>query len=1008
MSSVRSVVLVLTCLFVAPAAALAQGSITGTVKDTSGAVLPGATVEAASPALIEKTRSAVTDSAGQYQILDLRPGVYTITFSLAGFSTVKREGIELTGSFVATVNGELKVGDVAETITVTGESPIVDLQTVTRQRVFGHDIADVIPTGRSQFNLAVLIPGVSTTGGQDVGGSLGTETNQLTVHGSKGNSQRITQNGISLGTLIADASMAGAVPNTAALQELTVDTSAVSADLAEGGVRVNIIPREGGNTFRGTLFASFANASMQNANPSAEITRRTTPGALTPVGNLLKRSYDVNPGFGGPILKDRLWFFASARVNVADNYAPGGIQFNANEGNPAVWNYVPDTTRGRPSNPGTWHDGTLRLTWQITPRNKLAASLDYQTRCTCPNGINATTAPEAGNWRKFPLQRSLQIDWTSPVSKNMMLEVSGIHRIERWGFFPLPNVDLSLIPVTDVGGVFPNLTYRGTAGGFIVNNSVNENFYYRAAFSYISGGHNMKIGFTDGMGYNDNIDQRQPISYTFNNLVPISLTERVTPFQSRTNVDHILGVYVQDKWTIARLTATYALRYDHFASSYAAQTLTPAPLAPTRNVSFPAGPITSWNDVTPRFGVSYDLFGNGKTALKATANRYLAGQGSGGLANATNPLNTFVSTATRPWTDGNRNYVPDCDLLNPALQDNRASGGDSCGAVNPLFGTVGPGSTYDPAVLTGWNHRDYNWEFSAGVQREILPRVSLDVGYFRRIYGNFIVTDNRAIPQGLSAYGAFTVLPPATLPTTAPSDATIPSGGGPFYDLNQAFVGLPSDNYVTFSKNYGKQIEHWDGVDVNVGARRGALQVQGGLSTGRTLTDNCDVLAQVPEGTAVGGLPGVTGALSLPYCHQNLGFLTQVKGFGSYLIPRIDVQVSGAFQSIPGPLVLANYTAVQAQGAIVGLGRPLANNATQVIVNLTPPGSLYGDRLNQLDLRIGKVIRAGRTRTVASLDLYNALNGNPILTQSNTYANWQAPQSVLTARFAKVSLQFDF
>ena len=187
------------------------------------------------------------------------------------------------------------------------------------------------------------------------------------MHGSKGNSQRITQNGISLGTLIADASMAGAVPNSSALQELTVDTSAVSAELAEGGVRINIIPREGGNTFRGNLFASFANGSMQNANPSAEITRRTTPGALTPVGNLLKRSYDINPGFGGPIAKDRLWFYVSARTNVADNYAPGGIQFNANEGNPAVWNYVPDPTRGRPSS--------------LVPSSRIPRALSASTSC---------------------------------------------------------------------------------------------------------------------------------------------------------------------------------------------------------------------------------------------------------------------------------------------------------------------------------------------------------------------------------------------------------------------------------------------------------------------------------------------------------------------------------------------------------------------------------------------------------------------------------------------------
>jgi hypothetical protein len=332
--------------------------------------------------------------------------------------------------------------------------------------VFGHDVADVIPTGRSQFNLAVLIPGVSTTGGQDVGGALGTETNQLTVHGSKGNSQRITQNGISLGTLIADASMAGAVPNTAALQELTVDTSAVSAELAEGGVRVNIIPREGGNTFRGNLFASFANGSMQNANPSAEITRRTTPGALTPVGNLLKRSYDVNPGFGGPIVKDRLWFYASCPRQRGGQLRAGrhSVQRERRKPPPCGTTCRIRRAAGRPipARGTTERCGSRGRSRRAT---SLRRRLDYQTRCTCPNGINATTAPEAGNWRNFPLQRSLQFDWTSPVTKNMMLEVSGIHRIEQVGILPVAERRSVPHPVTDVGGAFPNLTYRGTAGG---------------------------------------------------------------------------------------------------------------------------------------------------------------------------------------------------------------------------------------------------------------------------------------------------------------------------------------------------------------------------------------------------------------------------------------------------------------------------------------------------------------------------------------------------------------
>ena len=209
-------------LLLVPASALAQASITGVVKDASGAVLPGVTVEASSPALIEKVRSAITDGAGQYRIVDLRPGVYAVAFTLPGFSTLRRDNVELTGSFTATVNADLRVGGVEETVTVTGESPVVDVQSATKQRVLTAEVIEAIPSGRSQYNLGVLIPGASVTGGQDVGGSAGLDAAfAMTIHGSTADSQRITQNGITLGTILAGGYGGGAVPNASATSRRT-------------------------------------------------------------------------------------------------------------------------------------------------------------------------------------------------------------------------------------------------------------------------------------------------------------------------------------------------------------------------------------------------------------------------------------------------------------------------------------------------------------------------------------------------------------------------------------------------------------------------------------------------------------------------------------------------------------------------------------------------------------------------------------------------------------------
>jgi hypothetical protein len=268
------------------------------------------------------------------------------------------------------------------------------------------------------------------------------------------------------------------------------------------------------------------------------------------------------------------------------------------------------------------------------------------------------------------------------------------------------------------------------------------------------------------------------------------------------------------------------------------------------------------------------------------------------------------------------------------------------------------------------------------------------VGYFRRAYGNFTATDNRSVAA--SDYDSFRV--------TAPSDPRLPGGGGyvisGLYDLNPAKFGAATDNLVTLSKNYGKQVEYWQGVDVTVNARpRQGLLLQGGTSTGRTITDNCEVLAKLPE-------MNVTG---LPYCHVATNFLTQAKFLGSYTIPRVEVLVSGTFQSLPGPNILASYTAPNAL-VVPSLGRNLSGNAANVTVNLVAPGTLYEERTNQLDLRVAKILRFGRTRTNVGIDIYNALNGNSPLTLDNTFVpiGWPRPTEILLARFVKLNVQLDF
>jgi hypothetical protein len=1016
----------LFCAVLIPTAAYAQASIAGEVKDTSGAVLPGVTVEASSPVLIEKVRSTVTDGNGRYQIVDLRPGTYTVTFTLTGFNTVKRDGVELQGSSTTGVDADLRVGSLEETITVTGEAPVVDVQNATRQTVLDRDIVQSLPTARNYYSLGVLITGV-TSNSQDVGGALGDTMSSLTAHGSKTVDQRIMNNGVGIMTLQAGGNIGGATPDVTSASEITVDTSAVSADLPTGGPRVNLIPRDGGNTWASSNFFTFSNESMQGNN----LTQRLKDlGLPTPTKTILVS--DLNPAFGGPIKRDKVWFWATGRYTRTEDQ-PAGIFVNKNAYNPDAWTYDPDLSQpGR--NKRVWHSLQSRFTWQAAEKHKIAATWQQQNYCRCPDFISATAAPETAQDRRFPRLQQQHAEWTSPLTNRLLLEAVGMHLYERWGnmhlrasdgnFFKtggslddpaIEQIQKTLIPVLEQS---TGMLYRnGPAANGAVNNQLFNttsvpNYFYRAAVSYVTGTHNFKAGFNRVHGYLTvyNYDH-QPFTYRFNNGVPNLITMRATPYQTTANEDNDFGLFAQDRYTLNRWTLSGGIRFDMFQTSYPEQRIGPGPLVPNRNLVLPAEENLDWKDITYRSAATWDVRGDGKTAVKITLNKYLQGQTLNGLGVSANPFNSLVNTVTRSWNDANRDYVPQCDLLAPA-----ANG--ECGPMSdPAFGTARPGATFSDLLRRGWGHRNYNWEFSTSVQREILPRVSADVGYFRRWFGNFQVIDNLAVSA--ADYDLFSL--------TVPSDPRLPDGGGYTIngvpDLKPAAFGRIAQLYNTLDSEYGNQLEHWNGVDFSLNARlQQGIVLSGGVSTGKRMTDNCDIVAKIPEmlfPTANPAPPINLGDgnnnvwLPAQFCHQEEPMLTIGRFFGVYTIPRIDVLVSGTFQSSPGPLVAGNYTVTNQIIAASGtLGRPLAGGAANIPVNIVEPGAMYADRLNQLDFRVGKILRFGRTKTAVNLDLYNALNADTVRTVNNAYASWigpgPRPTASLLARFAKISATIDF
>jgi hypothetical protein len=455
------------------------------------------------------------------------------------------------------------------------------------------------------------------------------------------------------------------------------------------------------------------------------------------------------------------------------------------------------------------------------------------------------------------------------------------------------------------------------------------------------------------------------------------------------------------------------LRLDYFDRYTKPVTFGATTLFPDRNITFPQQQVVRYEDLSPRMGVAIDLFGNGKTALKASLNRYV--QDLSLLANSLgSAVANYQVTAARSWTDSNGNFYPDCDFTNPGAQNLTATGGDRCGAftgVNANFNSSVPTSVDDHAVDYGFNHRGDNWEFSTSLQQELVPRhVAIDAGFFRRWYGNFTVTDN--FQTTAADYTAFSVVVP-TDPRLSLSGQTITG----FLDTNSDKASLPSDNHVRFSSNYGAQYEHWQGIDVSASVRFAGGTVQGGLSTGKQVTDNCAVLQLVPEGATngvslTGATANIAGPLATPFCHQEQPWLTQVKALGIVTIPVIDLQLSGTFQSIPGPQIQATLVVPDAT-VKTSLGRDLSGGATNVTVNIVAPGSQYGQRLYQTDFRVGKIIRFGEARrATASVDLFNLFNGNSVLQQNSTYSTtssiYGTPQLVQQARLLKFTLSVTF
>ena len=962
-------------LVLLPGAALAQSSIAGLVTDETGGVLPGVTVEAASPALIEGVRSSTTDGQGRYAIVELRPGTYSVAFTLQGFREVVREGIRVTAGAAVPVNARLQVGAVEETVVVTGESPVVDVQQASQRQVLDRDVLDFVPSNRTLNSAGMILPGLRMTGHM-TGGLGNTRSQQYLVARGKDRGQNSSLvDGIDTRMLRETGELS--YNNFGAAQEVAIETNPISADTSGGGLKINMIPREGGNTWNGDVHFSGLDGSWQANNIDDEL---RAAGLRTPSGT--DWAYDINPSLGGPIMRDRLWFFTSGRLNRA-KLAPAGATFF--EPNPDTGELEPGSQRG--FNNTRLDNYSFRLTWQAAVNHKIATYRDQWWRYQSHIGGNALD-----DWATVPgdYRPGWQFIWptkyTYTASDRLLIE-AGYARYTHHPTLFNPPPGVLQEPFTpawyaNTSRLDLDTGYETVARG---NNCCWDTFtpsnVYTASVTYVTGSHTLKAGVQGRWGFREASTEANngALQRRYLGGLPHSVSVAGRPDFSKQEINRDVGVYVQDQWTIDRLTVNAGVRVESFKGGIASTTSPGGRFVPERTID--GFPVFDFTDVLPRLSVVYDLFGDARTALKFSVGRFVETRGWVELNRDYNPISS--ASETRNWFD--------CDLIPgtstcsgrmlPTDGDDIAQDNEIPPSTNPLFGfrgTLQPNPELD---------RPSSWDYSVGIQQEVAPGVSVTAAWYRTHEGNTWGTQDRGV----------------TLDDYTPFQIPNPLGNGESITVYNLNPGVATGDRITVSSGINER--SYNGFEVSGQARlpSGGI-ILGGWFADRKVSVLCDT--DDPN--------------DLRFCDQSsklrqelgavpaLPFLHEYKFVISHPLPW-DFEGSLSLISYPGNGADGNEMWQNITYSVPARLFPAPPGRTvPVTIHLVPPGTNHLERWTQLDISLKRRFRMGNVDFLPSLDIYNLTNNNTVLSEVERYPAHGRPITLHPGRLLRLGFLMRF